>query len=556
MPLRLLHILVAILVFVSAGFYSMPVVAQGFMVKPVLIETAVSPGQPLQIPLEIRNTSSDGPRLLEISLAELSQHANGAWNFRPLDDAVLNGAQSSLPWTSIDRTEVEIAPLEPAEVTIQLDPPRDARGAYFAALLVETPAPPEGTPGVSIRARFLIPIIIEIQGRIVRQNVQLDDVVMTYENAEGRDPTTTLHMRIENAGQTFSQVKGTLRVERRSGESWRLVTRFDTRERPIIPGMILELGRDLERRLPSGEYRLSADVTVDGRRLPPLEKEIEFEGDPAISSVAYDTELRLTPDIVRMDVVPGATRTTILNIENPGEAPVSVRIGPATPRGLTGVRMGELIGTELSAELWTSVRPDSFTLRGGGRQNVRVVSNLPADAGEHANYYADLNLSGTYGDGQSAGYQTSIIHLQNSGVERVLGGSIKQLSLSQGDGDIYSVQATFVNTGNTHVEPLARVYIRNPQGRTVTSINLSSEGGILLPLGKRIFGGDIDFSDIEPGVYAMQAQMDLGDAQTVSSQQVIRVERGESEDGDGDAIVHVTILDADELSVTGEVKGG
>ena len=534
MPSRVVLFLVAFSTLVVGLLSAAPASAQGFMVEPMRMDISATPGATFEVPLSIRNTAAEGPRELELTLVELSQHAGGGWSFRPTgsaDDS--EPRQSSVPWTSFGASEVEIAPLEPAEVMVRFEPPRNARGAYFAALLVETPAPEEGTPGVSVRMRFLIPIIIEIQGRSVRQNVQLDDLVMTYDAADGRDPTTNAHLQITNAGETFSQVTGDLRIERRSGDRWRLVTRFETRERPIIPGVTLELGQDLERRLPSGTYRLRGELMVDGRRLPPLQQEIEFEGDPNVDALAYDTELRLSPEMVQMDVVPGATRTTILRIENPGEDAVTVDLGAATPRGLMGVRMGDLIGTELSTEQWTTVRPAQFTLRGGANQNVRVISSVPSEDELHANYYADLTLSGSYGDGQSAGTQSSVIHLVNRAADTARQGVIETLSLAEAEPNLFAVQARFVNTGNTHVAPRGRVIVSSPQGQTVRSASLSGAEGMLLPLGERVFGGEIDFSDVEPGMYALRASVDLEDGDNASLQHVIEVAHEDVQTDDG-----------------------
>ena len=83
-------------------------------------------------------------------------------------------------------------------------------------------------------------------------------------------------MSIANSGQTFSRVRGDLTVERQNGGRWRVVTRVPVKERGIIPGVTLNLGGDLERRLPSGAYRLRADLFVDGRRVAPMQKTIEF----------------------------------------------------------------------------------------------------------------------------------------------------------------------------------------------------------------------------------------------------------------------------------------
>lgn len=540
--------------FLSSG-WAAPALAQGFMVEPMRIQVSVAAGRDVQVPVSIRNTAMDGPRELELRLAHLDQNAAGGWAFQDVVDGA-PAHQSSLEWTSLSATQAQIAPLEPAQVMLRFQPPRNARGAYFAALLIETPAPPEDAVGLSVRMRFLIPVIIEIEGRPVRQSVQISDVVMTYDDGDDRAPTTRAHLQITNMGETFSRVTGNLRIERRSGDRWRLVTRFETRERPIIPGVTLELGQDLERRLPSGEYRLRGEVMVDGRRLPPLQQEIEFEGDPNVDALAYDTELRLSPEMVRMDVVPGATRTTILRIENPGEDAVTVNLGAATPRALAGVRMGDVFGVDLSAEGWTTVRPAQFTLRGGANQNVRVISTVPAAEGLNANYYADLTLSGRYADGQSAGTQSSVIHLVNRAVETMRHGEIEGLSLAEAEPNVFAVQARFVNTGNTHVTPLARVTVSNPQGRAVRSASLTGVEGMLLPLEQRVFGGEIDFSGVEPGMYGMRATIDLEDGDNVTLQHAIEVQHEEVQTDDGTVQqVRVTVLEGEELPEPEEVDG-
>lgn len=562
MPARLFLILVAFSALASGILSAAPASAQGFMVEPMRMDISVAAGSAIEVPLSIRNTSGTGPRELELALVELSQHTNGGWSFRQTGSiAETEAQQSSLAWTSISQDKVQIAPLEPTEIMVRFQPPRNARGAYFAALLVETPAPAEGTPGVSVRMRFLIPIIIEIQGRPVRQNVQLDDLVMTYDEADGRTPTTRAHLRLTNAGETFSRVTGDLRIERRTGDRWRPVTRFETRERPIIPGVTLELGQDLERRLPSGEYRLRGELWVDGRRLPPLQREIEFEGDPNVDALAYDTELRLSPEMVQMDVVPGATRTTILRIENPGEDVVTVDLGAITPRGLMGVRLGDLVGADLSAERWTTVHPAQFSLRGGASRNVRVVSAVPPSEGLHANYYADLTLSGTYGDGQSAGTQSSVIHLVNRAAQTVKQGIVETLSLAEAAPNLFAVQARFINTGNTHAMPLARVIVTSPQGQTVRSATLTGAGGMLLPLGQRVFGGEIDFSDVEAGMYGLRAVIDLEGGDSITLQHVIEVQHEDVQTDEGTVQqARVTVLEGvdlpePELEQGGETEG-
>ena len=519
-------------------------VGQGFMVQPMRMEVTARAGQSIEVPLKIRNLSGGLVGAIDLRLVELSQGEEGSWrDIEPDSGEDTSGLSSSLAWSSLSDSRVDIAPFEPAEVMLQLRVPTNARGSYFAAVIVEAPGT-EGATGLVVRVRFLVPVIVEIDGHPPRQRVELDDVEMVYHGDRGAQSTTTAHLRVANRGHTFSRVSGELRIERESEGRWRPVTRVDIAERAIIPGVTLELGGDLKRRLPSGTYRLRAELQVDGRRIAPLEKEIAFEGDPDIDMLAYDTALVLTPEMVRMDVVPGATRTTALTIENPGEDPVTVRMAASTPRSLVGVEMGELKGAALSAEPWTEIRPAEFTIRPGGRQNVRVMSRVPREGVLHANYYADLVLQGAYDDGQSAGETRSTVQLFNGSLEAEIDGEIEQLLLAEGDGPSrYIVQMRFANTGTVHLEPTAHVSLLTPQGRQVQQVELAGEAGALLPLARRRYSGEMDLSEVEPGYYALRSRTFLSDRNALTSQQVLLVENGTDEAGT--LVTTVTVVDPD-----------
>lgn len=512
--------------------------AQGFMVMPMRMEAAIPSGRSFEIPLQIRNTAGDGARDIELRLVELSQTEDGVWTWREPGD-VTDRHSSSLAWTTLSASRATIAPMEPEDIAVRFTPPPSARGAYFAGVIAETPLP-ENPTGVVVRTRFLIPVILEIQGRPVRQQVTLDDVEMVYDTT-ATTPTTRANLVIQNNGFTFSRVQGSLIVEREAGDRWRPVTKVDIRERSIIPGMTLRLGDDLRRRLPSGKYRLRGELQVDGRRVAPVQKELDFVGDPNADALAYDTALTLQPGLVRMDVVPGATRTTTLSIENPGTEPIQVKMAATTPRPLIGVEMEGIYGTDLSAEPWTEIRPAEFTLRAGGRQNVRVMSSFPRDAANHPNYYADLVLSGSYADGQSAGETRSTVHLQHRDIDSTYKGAIEHLSLAEADnaGNFF-VQTRIVNIGNAHVEPTARAMLVRPQGGVVRSITLSAEEGALLPFGKRTFSGELSFSGVEPGYYALRSVVAMG-GEDVVRQQIILI--GMTTDDEGEETIGVSLVE-------------
>jgi hypothetical protein len=522
---------------------------QSFSVQPMRMEIAAQAGQAVEVPLKIRNMAGAQSGVIDVRLVELTQWPNGSWRIvAPTSEDDLSGLSSSLAWTSLSHSRVEIAPFEPAEVMVQLRVPPAARGAFFAAMIAETPVP-DGATGMSVNVRYLVPVIIQIIGRPVRQRVTLDDVDMSYHDDQGSQPTTKASLSVANRGQTFSRVRGEVRIERETEGRWRPVTRLDITERAIIPGVTLELGDDLKRRLPSGTYRLRADLHVDGRRLAPLEKEIAFVGDPNIDTLAYDTALILTPEMVRMDVVPGATRTTTLSIENPGDDPVAVHMAASTPRGLIGTELGELQGADLSAGPWTEIRPAEFTIRAGGRQNVRIMSRVPREGAAHANYYADLVLEGTYGDGQSAGETRSTVQLFNASVDSQVDGVVEQLLVAEGDEPSrYLVHMRLANLGTVHLEPTARAFLLTPQGSQALNVSLLGEEGPLLPLAKRTYGGEMDFSGIEPGYFALRTSVTLASGHIVTSQQVLLVER-ETVVGETAAVTRITVVDPDTQDV-------
>lgn len=520
--------------------------AQGFMVKPMRVEVAPTPGQTIDIPVEIRNTAGEGVRNIELRLVELSQAADGGWRMiEPGSGEDLSSLHSSVPWSSLAASEIAIDPMHAGEALVHLNVPSNARGAYFAGLVAETPQP-ANAQGITVRVRFLIPLIVEIAGRPVRQQVALADVAMNRVAGVGATPsTTTAGLVIANEGRTFSRIKGKLSVERLNGDKWRLVTRLDLAERSIIPGVTLQLGSDLGRRLPSGTYRLKGELLVDGRRLPPLEKQIEFIGDPGADSMAYDTALVLEPEAVTMDVVPGATRTTTVTITNPGSDPVNVSMASSTPAGMVGVEAGKLRGIDLSAEPWTEIRPAEFTIRPGGRQKVRVISQIPKDGILHPNYYASLVLEGTYADGQSAGQTRSLLHLANAREASSQQGVVEQLALSEGASPTqYIVQARLANIGDVHIQPIARAFLLTAQNEQVRAVPLTGDEGMLLPLGKRTYGAELDFAGVEPGYYALRAVFSLGGDQEVAKQYVVLVETQQITGEDGRTIsVPVVTLD-------------
>jgi len=497
--------------------------AQGFSVRPMRVDAGVPPARSARIPIEIANTSDRDAQLLELEIVDMRQQPNGQWQFlREGSDALQGAPLASADWISLEENEIELDGGETTTVPLLARLPSGARGTYIAGLLVRSRPAGDDDAAVRIRLQFLVPVILSVEGRPARQRIAIPDLSMEFVQPVGfggaprGDPTTIAYLHADNEGQTYSRLNGYLQVERQQGGSWRRVTRVDVDDRGIIPGARLKLPFDMERVLPSGMYRLTSQIEVDGRRLPRVVREISYGGDPdaepgEVSDIAFDATLVLEPPSVEMDIVPGATRTATFSITNPNDQPLTVKIATATPDALAGKAMGDLLGDTLSATPWVRITPPQFTIRPGGRRNVRVVGRIPRDGVDNANYYADIIIDSVYADGQNAGTTRSALQLSNDAIAEQRTGVVERLALvNAGAPQNYVIQSRFINTGNIHVEPTMTADLLAPNGEVVASLDLAGEEGRLLPLGIRDYSGEIDFSDIDDGEYLLRASTEFG----------------------------------------------
>lgn len=513
-------IFTAVIIAISA----VPASGQGFMVKPMKIEAAVRPGRTVERVLELRNASPEGTEILDLKLVDLAQTSQG--NLQAVEKPSGINTPSSfscLRWTKLSTDSVTVEAMQAASVTITIKAPAGARGFYAAGILAQIRAAPTDKT-VSIIIRFLIPIYVEIQGRPVRQKIQLNDVGMEFiEQSEKQPATTLLSMGIANQGRTYSRIKGTARVMRYWEGHWGNVTTAEFKELGILPGVKLNLRSDLARRLPSGRYKLTGTLYVDGRRIRPLEKEIEFVGDPSVTKLAVDTPLIIEPPMLSVTCAPGANRAAVIKVENASEDPVIIEAVAAIPPVLRGVALGDLKGEDLSCAEWVKVMPEKFTLRGAGRQNIGVIIKMPKAESIHPNYYGLLSLRATYPDGQSAGQTTTLICVQNKMVKAKPAAQVMKLTLAADEPSKYIVHAKFGNIGNVHFTPQCKAAITTAIGATVAQTALSGETGLMLPLETRDFSGVLDFSRVDEGIYILKAVLEYGDGGAVNKEIPIRV---------------------------------
>jgi hypothetical protein len=501
--------------------------AQGFMVKPTNIDLTPRPGQTLTMEIGVTNTGGRGePVKIAAEVSELGQSPEGRWT---LPDARMPKGNLAIPhscrgWTTVTPSAMEIPAMGSMPLTLRVKVPPTARGFYYAALLVHT-VPPKQATGIVTVLQLVAPIQVTVQGPPARQRITLSDTGMRFQPRKESVPATTIAtMNVGNAGETKGRVSGSIAVSYPSRAAWRRIVELPVDSVMSVPGHDLQLPVDLKRRLPSGKYKLVSTLQVDGRRLGRTEKEIDFQGDPSVKTIAAEVSLAVDPPQVDVKATPGGRRSAVVMVRNPGEDPLQVTCEAVQPPALKGVALGTLIGDSFSCAPWVTVANPTFTLRGGGSQNVRLNVAFPEDAPERASYYADLMIHAAYPDGQPAGDVQTLIWVENAKVSAAPAGAPVKMTLTRQEKDSYVVAAQFANTGNTHYVPTATASVDDAIGSAAVKANLETTSQLVLPLGTPQFSGALDFARVKPGMYLLNAVMTYGDQKTTKQSLPIKVE--------------------------------
>jgi hypothetical protein len=509
---------------------------ESLVVRPMKAEITSLPGRNGRLDITVRNQGQLDPQTLDVSVVDIRQDSRGNWRSVADGQGTDIGKVSARDWVSLVGApeQLEVAPGSTEQLPVRIEIPRRARGVYFAAVALRTEqpeAPETGGPAFTINFEFLVPIVIEIQGRAVRQKVRVQSVDMNHitESEQLETPTTVAEFAVANNGRSMPEVAGQVLIERRVDEAWRMVTRVDVPETSIAPGNTVTFRRDLERRLPSGRYRLRGTASVNGRRIAPEIAEIDFEGDPDIDRVAYDTALRVKPDRVVLDIAKGAVRSATVTLENPGKRRITVQAETRTPEPFKGVAIGALRGEALSAKPYVEARPDTIRLRPGQTRRVRVMARMPRETETLlANYYARLSFTGRYASGQSAGAGSSLLHLRNREASADTKGAIRGVALNTAgpEQDAHLLSAHLRNTGLGHVTPTVTARLADGDGTVRREAQLSGENGWLLPLEGQEYGGAIDFTGLEPGPYTLLIRADFDGDKATTHRSRIDVHQG------------------------------
>lgn len=536
-PSGLIYIIMFGLVAISAG----PAFGQ-FSVQPMKLDLSITPNKIVKKIIEIQNEDANEIHIADLTIGDLTQLQDGSWevidpNFDPNDPDMegvdltnydLSKLSSCREWISVSPSSVTIEPFQSAQVMVDVAVPRRAKGFYGAGILVTFRARPDlyDVPTAPVNIRFLVPIVLQVQGRTIRHKIELNDVNMEFVNPTTTYPASTIvSMDINNEGGTYSHLKPLARIWNYTDNHWRMITTAEFDDAGIIPGVKLKLRHRLLRSMPSGRYKIVGALYVDGKRSERIEKIIDFKGDENIKEIKTDAPIDLVPGDISLECMPGSTRLESLKVYNASQETINIQTAIGLPPTLQGKTVQDLKGEDLNCTGWITINPQNFTLSRYGQQNITITSRMPDTAVVHPSYYSLLALWATYPDGQRAGVSTANICVTNPQVESNPQVEAINVIPAQLGNSKYLFGAKFVNFGSVHVVPVAcRVRVVTETGIPAAGTVLNSyEKGPLLPLEIRNYSGILDFNNIDPGIYRVAVSLEWGTNQRAQKQIQVRV---------------------------------
>lgn len=220
---------------------------------------------------------------------------------------------------------------------------------------------------------------------------------------------------------------------------------------------------------------------------------------PVQQTPPADGTLSVAPALLGMAVKPGETGTTELVLR--AGVPLNVQIAAnglgQGPGGDFEPVPADRDTSAFSARSMLTIAPESFRMRPGGQQKVKVTLSVPDDAGEGTRY-AVLKITGTpRGGGKNVGIRaelgvTSIFTLDKTSQTHT--GAIEDLTVDQrlAGGEALAVSAMLKNTGNSHFgaapnQVITSATLRSANGDVVAADTSTMTGNSTVPTFSRRF---------------------------------------------------------------------
>jgi hypothetical protein len=507
--------------------------AQAFSVSPMQLQLNTHPGHILNQEITVTSMRTEGLAHIQLSTMMISENSQGVpVELDRKDASQINAAarlRSCVDWITLDSSEMVITPRQQKEVPVHIKIPQSARGYYYAAIIISEMKAGSGKYAISLEFRSLVLILLTVQGPTAKQKIALTGVAMQYKPLTIDHPATTdLILSVDNQGETFAHIMARASISYLAVDKWRRLTQMQTKAVGILPGVTMNPAEDMRRKLPAGRYKINGQLLLDNRPAGFIDQFIDYAGDPTVTKVLADVNMSIDPATAQLSAQTGSVRSLVLTAHNLSDEPIEVEGSLLSPDELRAKTPVDRDGEQFDATKWLTLATNHVILRAQGRTGLRIISNIPADAILPPYLYSQLRLRWKFPTGENAGEMTIpiTINIHDSKMVNVLNAEVQQIDLVHQTDNIYAVITRFLNTGNMDFLPIATAEVTLSDSKQQASITRSLETSTLrvLPRGSALFSGELDFSTVKPGIYALIVAMSYGAKDDAMAQLSLRVQ--------------------------------
>ena len=357
---------------------------RGFGVTPTVIKIGAVPGRIASSKFTIATHDTKDPVTFKIEIKDMGQNETG--DVRAVE--IGKGVRSAAEMISIE-SEIEIQPDDRRDISFTVTVPQDARGAYYAYILVSLkPDRPQAVYAASVIPSATIDISVLTRSEAPFR-VDVREFSAQPSGVSGYGELTLLAV---NTGDWQASVEGdVLLYGNKKDFPTRLSISYSRGETPvrIYPGASVILHCPIYQSLPSGEYNVIARLLLDGKYKSVSHGKITFPESKAskrisgqfLSKSEFDLDIVVEPDMVELTLTPGAVRTVQIRIQNRDERPTQVQ---ASIRDVRMEKSGILTFPTVASEdnQLISLIPDHLVIDPKRSASIKAMITVPRDTSD------------------------------------------------------------------------------------------------------------------------------------------------------------------------------
>ncbi|NLY89430.1 MAG: hypothetical protein GX085_07395 [Firmicutes bacterium] len=448
-------IVVLILLFCFSG----DVLAIGL--RPLVIEMDLEPGAVKDFAILL--SPEETKTLINASLYQPLQQLDGGLVFEegdPLRNPAIN-------WVELDENKLLLIPGEELKVTGRVRVPFDARGSHMVTIMVEPEIQQDAE--IAIHFRFAVRLRIKVERPGLRPTAEVEEFTLTA--GEEKEPVLQALVRNTSALDYPTAAEATVRdgqgrlverVELRPEKLW------DHAQQDILMypfSKLLYIGT-VRKYLPPGEYQLRLFFRYAAGKQLIVTKTVEIGAEDFSFPETQKTALQVSLDELSFAGRPGTVSSRALTIKNTS--------GEACVLCLTPVNLEYGYAYSIFEHTEFTIRGDNqFLLEPGKKKTVITTVHFPRDAQIQGNY-GFLRVDAFKLDGELLYEQMIPLEAVVAGDHQYTAEMLNFTSERLGEEVLFSL--VLKNTGNIKIFPSGRVVVKDPEGRTVTIVELSGAG--------------------------------------------------------------------------------